>query len=261
MGKGLLEGRVALVTGASQGIGEAIAREYADEGAAVALVARNADNLRRIESEIAAAGGQARAYPFDITDYDRYAATINDVVERWGHLDILVNNAMTVWYATILEEDDSIEHWRRTMAVNLEAAWYGSKLAVPHMVRQQWGRIISVSSVQAMTPSGDCGAYCATKGGMISITKSMAVELAPYNILCNIIAPGFVHTPASIVDGVDETTTDWFLNYYVGMRKIPLARAGEPSDVAGTAVFLASDYCRYLTGQVIVVDGGLTSTF
>jgi 3-oxoacyl-[acyl-carrier protein] reductase len=261
MGKRLLEGRVALVTGASQGIGEGIAREYADEGAAVALVARNADNLSRIESEIKAAGGEARAYPFDISDHDLYRKAVDEVLRRWGHIDILVNNAMTVWYATILEEDDSVEHWRRTMAVNLEATWYGSKLVAPHMVQQQWGRIVSVSSVQATTSSGDCGAYCATKGGIISITKSMAVELAPYNVMCNVIAPGFIRTPASFVDGVDETTTDWFQNYYVGMRKVPLARAGLPTDVAGTAIFLASDYCRYLTGQVITVDGGLSSTF
>ena len=261
MGKHLLEGRVALVTGASQGIGEGIAREYADEGAAVALVARNADNLSRIESEIKSAGGEAGAYPLDITDYRLYKKAIDDIVRRWGHIDILVNNAMAVWYATVLEEDDSIEHWRRTMAVNLEATWYGSKLVAPYMVEQKWGRIISISSIQAGTTSGDCGAYCATKGGIISITKSMAIELAPHNIVCNIIAPGFIRTPASFVDGVDETTTDWFLNYYVGMRKIPLARTGLPSDVAGAAIFLASDYCRYMTGQVLVVDGGLTSTF
>lgn len=261
MGKGLLEGRVALVTGASQGIGEGIAREYAAEGATVALIARNEENLCRIAAEIEAAGGRAGVYAFDITDYDRYRAAVDDILKRWGHIDILVNNAAVVWYGTILEEADSIEHWRRTMAVNLEATWYGSKLVAPHMAKQQWGRIISISSIQAMTPSGGCGAYCATKGGIISITRSMAVELAPYNILCNVIAPGFVRTPMSIIDGVDETTTDWFLNYYVGMRKIPLARAGLPEDVAGTAVFLASDYCRYLTGQVIVVDGGLSSTF
>jgi 3-oxoacyl-[acyl-carrier protein] reductase len=261
MGRDLLKGRVAVVTGASQGIGEGIAREYADEGATVALVARNADNLDRIEAEIKAGGGEARAYPLDITDHERYRKVIDDVVSRWGHLDILVNNAMAVWYATILEEEDSVEHWRRTMAVNLEATWYGSKLAAPYMVKQKWGRIISISSVQALTPSGDCGAYCTTKGGMISITKSMAVELAPHNILCNVIAPGFIRTAASFVDGVDETTTDWFLNYYIGMRKVPLARTGHPTDVAGAAIFLASDYCRYITGHVLYVDGGLTSTF
>ncbi len=261
MGKGLLEGRVALVTGASQGIGEGIAREYADEGAMVALVARNAANLDRIQSEINAAGGEARAYPLDITNHDLYRKAVHDVVQRWGHIDVLVNNAMTVWYATILEEEDSIEHWRRTMEVNLEATWFGSKLVAPFMVRQQWGRIISISSVQANTPSGDCGAYCATKGGIISITKSIAIEMAPYNVLCNVIAPGFIRTPASFVDGVDETPTDWFQDYYVGMRKVPLACAGLPSDVAGTAVFLASEYCRYMTGQVLFVDGGLTSTF
>ena len=261
MGCGLLRDRVALVTGASQGIGEAIAREFAEEGAAVALVARNADNLARIEAEITAQGLQAKAYPLDITDYGLYTAAISDAVGRWGRLDILVNNAMVCFYATILEAEDTIENWRRTMTVNLEAAWMGSKMAATHMVKQNYGRIISITSTQAHHASGDVGAYCATKGGIISLTKSMAIELAPYNIAVNAIAPGFVRTAACIIDGVDETTTDHFVTYYAGMRRIPMARAGLPREIAGAAVFLASDYCRYMTGEVITVDGGLTSTF
>ena len=261
MGRGLLTDRVALVTGASQGIGEGIAREFAEEGAAVALVARNADNLGRIESEITAQGQQAKSYPLDITDYDLYAKAIADVVDRWGHLDILVNNAMVCFYATILEEGDTIERWRRTMAVNLEAIWMGSKMAVGHMVKQNFGRIISLTSTQAHHSSGTVGAYGSTKGGIIGLTKSMAIELAPYNITVNAIAPGYVRTAACIQDGVDETTTEYFKTHYVGRRRIPMARAGLPKDVAGTAVFLASDYCRYMTAQVLTVDGGLTSTY
>lgn len=261
MGHGLLRDRVALVTGASQGIGEGIAREFADEGAAVALVARNADNLGRIEAEITGQGQLAKAYPLDITNYDLYGKAIADVVDKWGRIDILVNNAMVVWYATILEEGDLVENWRRTMAVNLEAVWMGSKMAASHMVKQNSGRIISISSIQASNSSGTCGAYGSTKGGIISLTKSMAIELAPYNIAVNAIAPGFIRTAASFVDGVDETTTDYFKTYYVEMRHVPMARTGLPKDVAGTAVFLASDYCRYMTAQILTVDGGLTSTF
>lgn len=261
MGKGLLEGKVALVTGASQGIGEGIAREYAEEGAAVALVARNADNLGRIEGEITGLGQQAKAYPLDITEYDLFSKAIDDVVDKWGHIDILVNNAMVCWYATILEEEDTIERWRRTMAVNLEAVWMGSKLAAHHMAKNESGTIINITSIQASHSSGTVGAYGATKGGIVTLTKNMAFELAPHNITVNAIAPGFIRTPASFVDGVDETTSDYFLKYYVEMRHVPMARTGLPRDVAGTAIFLASEYCRYMTGQVITVDGGLTSTF
>jgi len=255
----LLRDRVALVTGAGQGLGASVAREFAAEGAAVALVEINLANVTAVEAEICAKGGRAQAYPLDITDYAAYQRAMDDVVARWGRLDILVNNAAIAFYATIL--DDTLENWRKQIAVNLEAVYMGSKMAAPIMVRQGGGRIISITSVQGFVSSGMCGAYNAAKGGIIALTKSMAVELAPYNILVNAVAPGFMLTPMSIVDGVDETQSPDFLDWYVGKRKIPLARTGYPEDDAGAAVFLASEYCRYMTGQVLVVDGGLTSTF
>jgi NAD(P)-dependent dehydrogenase (short-subunit alcohol dehydrogenase family) len=255
----LLKDRVALVTGAGQGLGAAVAREFAAEGAAVALVEINSASVTAVEAEIRSNGGRAQAYPLDITDYAAYQRAMDDVVARWGKLDILVNNAAIAFYATIL--DDTLEDWRKQIAVNLEAVYMGSKMAAPIMVRQGGGRIISVTSVQGFVSSGMCGAYNAAKGGIIALTKSMAVELAPYHILVNAVAPGFMLTPMSIVDGVDETTTPGFQDWYVAQRKIPMARTGYPEDDAGAAVFLASEYCRYMTGQVLVVDGGLTSTF
>jgi len=131
----------------------------------------------------------------------------------------------------------------------------------PHMVEQRFGRIVNIASIQGFLSSGGTGAYNAAKGGVIALTKSLAVELAPYDVAVNAIAPGFMRTPMSVIDGVDETTTEEFQTWYVRKRHVPMARTGYPEDVAGTAVFLASDYCRYLTGQVLVVDGGLTSTF
>jgi NAD(P)-dependent dehydrogenase (short-subunit alcohol dehydrogenase family) len=259
MGRGLLKDRVALVTGAGQGLGEAIARELADEGAAVGLIEINPETSGKVKADLEAKGFPVLAFPISVTDYDAYARAIAQMVEKWGHLDILVNNAAVCTYATILE--DKLEDWRSQIAVDLEAYYMGAKLCAPYMVRQKFGRIISITSVQGFVASGTCGAYNASKGGIIALTKSMAVELAPYNILVNAIAPGTIRTPMSIMDGVDETTTDVFLNYYVGLRKIPLARTGYPEDVSGTVVFLASDYCRYMTGEVLVVDGGLTSTF
>jgi len=259
MGRGLLNERVAMVTGAGQGLGEAIAHELADEGAAVGLIEINPETLGRVKTDLESKGHRVLAFPISVTDYDSYAQAIDQVIEKWGRLDILVNNAAICTYATILE--DSLEEWRKQIAVDLEAYYMGAKLAVPTMVEQKYGRIINVTSVQGFAASGTCGAYCSAKGGIISLTKSMAVELAPYNILVNAIAPGTIHTPMSIMNGVDEITTEVFLNYYVGLRKIPLGRAGEPEEIAGTVVFLASDYCRYMTGEVLVVDGGLTSTF
>ncbi len=137
----------------------------------------------------------------------------------------------------------------------------GSKLVAPHMVSQNDGRIIHVASIQGFASSGECGAYNAAKGGIIAYTKSMAVELGRHNILVNAVAPGFMVTPMSVVNGVDETTTPDFIEWYVDRRKIPMGRSGLPEDVSGTVVFLASGYCRYMTGQLLVVDGGLMSTF
>jgi 3-oxoacyl-[acyl-carrier protein] reductase len=185
---------------------------------------------------------------------------VNEVVASLGRVDVLVNNsAINPPTRTIL--DDTLEDWRRTIAVNLEAVYMGSKLVAPHMVRQGGGRIIHIASIQGFASSGETGAYNAAKGGIIAYTKSMAVELGRFNILVNAVAPGFMATPMSVVNGIDEASTPDFLDWYVGKRKIPLGRTGYPEDVSGSVVFLASGYCRYMTGQLLVVDGGLMSTF
>ena len=255
MARELLKGRVAIITGAGQGLGYAIAKEYAAEGATVALIERDQDALERAQDDI----GNALAYELDVTDYETYGRAIVDVAEKAGHIDILVNNAAIAFYGTILE--DTLDSWRKQLSVNLEAVYMGTKMTVPYMVDQNFGRIISIASIQGFASSGECGPYNAAKGGIIAFTKSLAVELAPYNIAANAIAPGFMRTQMSIIDGVDETQTEEFRTWYVEKRHVPMARTGYPEDVSGTAVFLASDYCRYMTGQLLVVDGGLTSTF
>lgn len=256
---GLLDGQVAIVTGAGQGLGKTIALEFAREGAWVALLERNADNAEQTRREIEAEGGGAAAYALDITDYNHYGKVVDDVVSRHGKIDVLVNNAAIAIYGTILT--DTLENWRKQISVNLEAVYMGSKLVAPHMVARGYGRIISIASIQGFASSGEAGAYNAAKGGIIAYTKSMAVELGKYNILVNAVAPGFMRTPMSFVDGVDETTTPDFIEWYVNRGKVPLRRTGLPEDVSGTVVFLASSYCRYMTGQLLVVDGGLMSTF
>jgi NAD(P)-dependent dehydrogenase (short-subunit alcohol dehydrogenase family) len=259
VGRGLLAGQVAIITGAGQGLGRAIAIEFAGEGATVALIGRTEGKLANTAASIEAGGGRAIVLPLDVTDYQAYGSAIDEVVRATGRIDVLVNNAAISQSGTILE--DSLEAWRSQMAVNLEALYMGTKLVVPHMVERRSGRIINITSIQGFVSSGDIGSYNAAKGGIIAYTKSLAVELAPYGIVANAIAPGFLWTPLSIVDGIDETTTEEFQTWYVGKRKIPMGRTGYPDDAAGAAVFLASDYCRYMTGHVLVVDGGLTSTF
>lgn len=256
---GLLDGQVAVVTGAGQGLGRAISLEFAREGAAVALLERNAESVAETAQMIAEAGGEAKACPLDITDYDAYGRVIEEVIAWKGQIDTLVNNAAIAFYGTILT--DTLDAWRKQITVNLEAVYMGSKLVAPHMVKRNYGRIISIASIQGFASSGDAGAYNAAKGGIIAYTKSMAVELGPYNILVNAVAPGFMRTPMSVVNGVDETTTPDFIEWYVKRGKVPLRRTGLPEDVSGTVVFLASPYCRYMTGQLLVVDGGLMSTF
>jgi NAD(P)-dependent dehydrogenase (short-subunit alcohol dehydrogenase family) len=253
-----LQERVALVTGAAQGIGAAIVREFLREGATVAAIDRKAEvrqallNTKELQKKV-------YPYAFDITDHEAYGSCVEDVARREGKIDILVNNAAICFYGDIFE--DSLEKWRQVQAVNLEAIYWGCKLVVPHMARQRWGRIISIASTQAIANEGRLGSYTAAKGAIMSFTKSLAVELAPHGILANAIAPGCIHTPMSIIDGVDETQTEFFQEWYVQRRKIPLARPGEPEEIARVAVFLASEDSSYVTGHTLVADGGLTITF
>ena len=256
----LLAGQVAMITGAGQGLGRAIALEMASEGCAVALLEQNPETLARVASEFRERGADCEEHELDVSDHEAYEAVVGRIVETRGRIDVLVNNAaISPAYKTILE--DTRDEWRRTIAVNLEAVYTGSKLVAPHMVERRAGRIISIASVQGFAASGDVGAYNASKGGIIAFTKSMAVELGQYGILVNAVAPGFMLTPMSIIDGVDETKTPEFVDWYVKRNRIPLRRTGYPEDVSGAVVFLASKYCRYMTGHLLVVDGGLTSTF
>lgn len=259
MGSELLQNRISLVTGAGSGIGRAIARAYATEGARVIILDRNGEQAAEVAQDITIAGGAAEHFALDVTDYDRYQEVVAETVGKYGRIDVLVNNAAISLAGTILE--GTLEQWRSTVQVDLEAVYMGCKLVLPSMVAQRSGRIVSVSSIQALVTDGGVGPYAASKAGIVALTKSMAVELAQYNIAVNAIAPGFIRTSMSIVNGIDETTTESFRDLYIQRRKIPMARVGLPEEVAGTAVFLASDYCCYMTGQLLVVDGGLTSTF
>ncbi len=256
---GLLDGKVAIITGAGQGLGLAVAREFAAEGADVVLLERNAETLEAAHAEIEAAGGAVFARQLDVSDYDGYADAVAAVMDWRGRIDVLVNNAAISHQASILES--KLEDWRRVITVDLEAIYMGARLVAPHMVAQRSGRIISIASIQAFAVTPGVGSYNAAKGGVISWTKSAAIDLGEYGILVNAVAPGFMCTPATYVDGAPQSEQPWFQDFYVERGKVPLRREGMPEDVSGAVVFLASDYCRYMTGQLLVVDGGVTSTF
>ena len=253
-----LEAKVAIVTGAAQGIGASIASEFAKEGAVVYGIDRGA-HIDAACASIRQAGGKAFGCRLDITDHQGYAELVTRIAEERGRIDILVNNAAIAFYEDLL--NSSLEHWREIHAVNLEAQYVGCKLVAPHMIKAGWGRIVNIASTQAIATEATVGAYAASKGAIVSFTKSLAVELAPYGINANAIAPGCIHTPMSIINGVDETTTEYFQAWYVGKRKIPLGRVGRPEEIARVAVFLASDEASYITGHTLVADGGLTITF
>ena len=256
---GLLEDRVAIITGAGQGLGLAVAREFAAEGAAVALLERNADTLEAARADIEAHGGAVFARQLDVSDYAGYAAAVEAIIAWRGKVDVLVNNAAISHQASLPES--TLEDWRRVITVDLEAVYMGAKLVVPHMVARRSGRIINIASIQAFAMTPGVGAYNAAKGGVVAWTKSAAIDLGEYGILVNAVAPGFMATPATFVDGRPQSEQPWFQDFYVDRGKVPLRREGLPEDVSGAVVFLASDYCRYITGQLLVVDGGVTCTF
>lgn len=247
--------RVAIVTGASSGIGWAAASRLARDGVRVVAIARRGDRLEQLQS----AAPNVEPAPCDVTDHAALARIVSSTMERYERIDILVNNAGFSYYERLT--DTSLEHWRQTQAVNLEAMFALAKLVVPHMITRNYGRIVNVSSIQALAAEPTVGAYAASKGAINAWTRSLAVDLAEHGILVNAVAPGCIHTEMSIINGVDETTTPAFQEWYVQRRRIPLARPGTGDEVANVIAFLCGDDCTYITGHTLVVDGGLTITF
>jgi len=243
--------KIVLVTGASSGIGQATAKSFIEQGATVFGFGRNMDGLEAVEGLLPCPG--------DITNHAELENYIKYIIDKHGSIDVLVNNAGFSYYSRHAES--SLEEWRKTMAVNLESYYVMAKLVVPSMTQKGSGRIVNVSSIQAIASEPSVGAYAASKGGIISWTRALAVDLAEYGILVNVVAPGCIRTGMSIINGIDETTTEYFQEWYVRQRKIPLARVGQPEEVAKAILFLGSDDCSYITGQTLVVDGGLTITF
>lgn len=243
--------KIVLVTGASSGIGQATAKSFIEQGATVFGFGRNRDGLEAVNGLLPCPG--------EITNHAELENYIKFIIDRHGNIDVLVNNAGFSYYSRHAES--SLEEWRTTMAVNLEGYYVMAKLVVPSMREKGYGRIVNVSSIQAIASEPSVGAYAASKGGIAAWSRALAVDLAEYGILVNVVAPGCIHTGMSVINGIDETATEYFQEWYVKQRKIPLARVGQPEEVAKAILFLSGDECSYITGQTLVVDGGLTITF
>jgi len=242
-----LSGKVALVTGASRGIGCSIAKILAENGAHVVCISRNVSDVQSVADVITAAGGSATAVACDISDSDNVTKLIKETVATHNHLDILVNNAGVTRDNLLMRmsEDD----WNTVLNINLKAAFIAIKAAARAMIKQRKGRIINISSIVGLMGNAGQVNYAASKAGLIGLTKSTARELASRGITANCIAPGYVATDMTNELG-DEVRQS--LN-----EKIPLGRMGQVEDIAYAVAFLASDEAEYITGQTLAIDGGM----
>jgi 3-oxoacyl-[acyl-carrier protein] reductase len=242
-----LKDKVALITGASQGIGRATSLALAEAGAKVAIAARNTEKLASLAAEIAAAGGEALSVPMDVADPAQVKAAFQQLLAKFGKLDILVNNAAITRDTLALRM--KLEDWDAVLRTNLTGAHLCIQQALGAMLKQRAGRIINITSVVAETGNAGQANYVASKAGLIGLTRAIAVEVASRSITVNAIAPGFIATP--MTDPLSQEIKDKMKSM------IPLGRFGTDRDVAAAIVFLASDEAGYITGQVLDVNGGL----
>jgi len=244
----LLEGKTALITGASRGIGRVVALKFAAAGAHVAFTASSmSENLVALEKELSSFGVKAKAYAFDVSSFDKSQEAITQVLEEFGSIDILVNNAGITKDNLLMRMSE--EQWDSVIDVNLKSIYNLTKGVIRNMMKQRSGSIINMSSVVGVKGNAGQANYAASKAGIIGFTKSIALELGSRNIRCNAIAPGFIET--EMTDKLDaKTVEEW-------RKAIPLKRGGTPEDVANACVFLASDNSSYITGQTLSVDGGM----
>jgi 3-oxoacyl-[acyl-carrier protein] reductase len=242
-----LSGRVALVTGASQGIGRTCALRLAKDGAAVAVAARNQEKLNELVGEITGAGGKAAALALDVANEDQIKETVKAAIAQFGKVDILVNNAGITRDQLVMRMKRA--DWDAVLQTNLTSAYLCIQQAIGSMLKQRWGRIINITSIFGQTGQAGQANYAASKAGLIGLTMAMAREVGSRNITCNAIAPGFIETAMTAV------LSDEFKQ--AAVKQIPLGRVGTPDDVASAVAFLASDEASYITGHVLNVNGGM----
>ncbi|WP_347158521.1 3-oxoacyl-[acyl-carrier-protein] reductase [Pontibacter chitinilyticus] len=243
-----LEGKVALITGASKGIGRAIAQQFVEMGAQVAFTyLSSVEKGQQLEQELAANGGKVKGFRSDAADFAQAEQLVEDVVKEFGKLDVVVNNAGITRDGLLMRMNE--EQWDAVINTNLKSVFNVTKAASKHMMRAKSGSFINITSVVGLKGNAGQANYAASKAGIIGFTKSVALELGSRNIRSNAIAPGFIET--EMTGELDQKVVDEW------RKAIPLKRGGSPEDVAKAAVFLASDNSAYITGQVLQVDGGM----
>ncbi len=242
-----IESRIAIVTGASRGIGRAIALRLAADGRMVVLVSRSTEALEVVREEIEEAGGAAEARPCDITESDALAGLVEDVASTHGRLDILVNNAGITRDGLLLRMSD--EDFDTVIQVNLRSSFVACRAAARPMMRGRFGRIVNISSVTGIVGNPGQANYAAAKAGLIGMTKSLAKELGSKGITANVVAPGFVET--SMLEALSPQVREQVT------KALPVRRFGQPEEIAHAVSFVASDLSGYLTGQVLIIDGGM----
>ncbi len=257
---GRLQDRVALMTGAARGIGLAAARVMAEEGARVLMCDRDEEVVQGAADDLRKDGLTAQAVKADVSSQASIAQAVAAAVTAWGRLDILVSNAAITDDTPF--ESISAERWHQVMSVNLDSVLYGAQAAMPHLKRSPCASIVNVASIQGLRGQPNAMAYATAKGAVVNLTRCMAVDFGPLGVRVNAIAPGYIDTRMALMHGnVHEHQTDWFQDVFIKHGRLPLRRPGKAEDVAGPILFLASDDSRYVTGQVLVVDGGLTCTY
>jgi 3-oxoacyl-[acyl-carrier protein] reductase len=242
-----LSGRVALVTGASQGIGRACALKLAASGATVAVAARSQEKLADLVKEIEGGGGKAFVFPLDVADEEQVKSTFKNAIAQLGKIDILVNNAGITRDQLVMRMKRA--DWDSVLNTNLTSAYLCIQQAIGSMLKQRWGRIINVTSVFGQMGQAGQANYAASKAGLIGLTMAIAREVGSRSITCNAVAPGFIET--AMTSGFSE---DFKQN---ALKAIPLGRIGTPEDVANAVAFLASDAASYITGHVLSINGGM----
>jgi 3-oxoacyl-[acyl-carrier protein] reductase len=243
-----LTDQVAIVTGASQGLGKAMALAFGRSGAKVACIARNAEKLSETVAEIVGAGGTAEAISCDVKDRESVDKVVDDVVEKWGQLDILVNNAGVTRDTLLPRMSD--DEWDDVIDTNLRGTFLFARAASRYMMRQRYGRIINISSVSGLIGNPGQTNYSASKAGIIGMTRSLSRELAGRKVTINAVAPGFIESEMTKTLGEIVITE--------AKKRIPAKRLGTPEDIAAAVLFLASPDASYVTGHVLTVDGGMT---
>jgi len=263
-----LENKVAVVTGGGRGIGRGIARVFAKEGAKVVVAARTESQINSVVREIEAEGGTAAAVVTDISVTEDAARMVQFTVEKYGRLDILVNNAAVTWFGYLIDDEKMGEAFDRLIATNLRGIWMATHYAVPEMKKAGGGSIINIASVHAWSTWVRSSAYAASKGGIVAGTRGLALELAPYMIRVNVISPGSIlvsdqgeHIARRYGEEQRKEFIERFGNFFVERYRFaqPLPLIGTPEDIAHCALYLASDESRFVTGTNITVDGGMTA--